>query len=152
MLQLHFCTCDGWPDTVRGMVLISFWAVLHVCDTLYSVAQRLACARLSVSANKQKKQTRRQKQATKNDGKRDGKSLWASFRIPQSAHYSVPWPLPEKPLTGSTSVSPFNSHATFLQLFSTCFIRLYFKYTYIWHLTLYCLSDNLEGEFLVVYQ
>ena len=70
--------------------------MLHVCDTLYSVAQRLACARLSVSADKQKKQTRREKQATKNDGKRDGESLQASFRIPQSAHYSVPWPLPEK--------------------------------------------------------
>ena len=143
MLQLHFCTCDGWPDTVRGMVLISFWAVLHVCDTLYSVAQRLACARLSVSADKQKKQTRREKQATKNDGKRDGESLQASFRIPQSAHYSVPWPLPEKPFyTGSTSQSFFNSLAAFLQLFSTCFVRL----------TLYCLSDNLAGEFLVVYQ
>ena len=117
--------------------------MLHVCDTLYSVAQRSACARLSVSADKQKKQTRREKQATKNDGKRDGESLQASFRIPQSAHYSVPWPLPEKPFyTGSTSLSFFNSLAAFLQLFSTCFARL----------TLYCLSDNSAGEFLVVYQ
>ena len=85
--------------------------MLHVCVTLYSVPQRLACTRLSVSAEKQKKQTRREKQATKNDGKRDGEeSLQASFRIPQSAHYSVPWPLPAKPFyTGSTSLSFFNS-------------------------------------------
>lgn len=143
MLQLHFCTCEGWPVTVRGVVLISFWAVLHVCVTLYSVPQRLACTRLSVSADKQKKQTRREKQATKNDGKKDGESLQAPFRIPQSAHYSVPWPLPEKPFyTGSTSRSFFNSLAAFLQLFSTCFVRL----------TLYYLSDNLAGEFLVFYQ
>jgi len=101
------------------------------CVTLYSVAQRLACARLSVSADRQKKQTRREKQPTKNDGKRDGESLQASFRIPQSAHYSVPWPLPEKPLTSSPSLSLFNSHAAFVQLFPTCFIRLYYKYTYM---------------------
>lgn len=44
--------------------------------------------------------------------------------------------------TGSTSLSFFNSLAAFLQLFSTCFVRL----------TLYCLSDNLAGEFLVVHQ